>query len=52
VRDRIGPTIHACGSGKQLIERGFERDVAIASELNVSRCVPVLVEQAYVDRAG
>jgi 2-phosphosulfolactate phosphatase len=37
-----------CGSGKELIERGFERDVVLASELDVSSCVPVLVNGAYI----
>ena len=36
-----------CGSGKELIERGFARDVRLAAELNVSEGVPVLVEGAY-----
>ena len=36
-----------CGSGKELIERGFERDVDLAAELDVSECVPVLVDGAY-----
>lgn len=36
-----------CGSGKELIERGFAEDVRLAAELNVSEGVPVLVEGAY-----
>ena len=36
-----------CGSGKELIERGFEHDVDLAAELDVSECVPVLVDGAY-----
>lgn len=36
-----------CGSGKELIERGFECDVDLAAELDVSECVPVLVDGAY-----
>ncbi len=35
-------------SGVELSERGFPEDVAIASELNVSQCAPILVEGAYV----
>jgi 2-phosphosulfolactate phosphatase len=37
-----------CGSGKELIERGYKDDVYLASELNVSDCVPVLQDGAYV----
>lgn len=37
-----------CGSGKELIARGFEDDVVLASALDVSACVPVFVNGAYV----
>jgi 2-phosphosulfolactate phosphatase len=37
-----------CGSGKELIERGYKDDVYLASELNVSDCAPVLQDGAYV----
>lgn len=37
-----------CSSGKELIERGFENDVVLASELNVSECAPVLIDDVYV----
>jgi 2-phosphosulfolactate phosphatase len=40
--------IRQCSSGKELVERGFEKDVALASELNVSTCVPVFLNGAYV----
>lgn len=40
--------LRQCSSGKELIERGFETDVELASELDVSTCVPVLVNGAYV----
>lgn len=39
--------IRQCGSGKELIARGFEEDVRLASAQNVSECVPVLVNGAY-----
>jgi 2-phosphosulfolactate phosphatase len=39
-----------CGSGRELIERGFEQDVEIASELDVSECAPTLVDGAYINR--
>jgi putative hydrolase of the HAD superfamily len=34
----------SCGSGKELIARGFATDVALASTLNGSTCVPVFGE--------
>jgi phosphosulfolactate phosphohydrolase-like enzyme len=37
-----------CGSGRELIERGFAPDVEIAAELDVSRNVPRLVNLAFV----
>jgi 2-phosphosulfolactate phosphatase len=36
-----------CGSGIELIEKGFEKDVDLAAELNVSDCVPTLIDRAY-----
>ena len=36
-----------CGSGKELIGRGFAEDVRLASELNVSDAAPLLVNGAY-----
>ena len=41
-----------CGSGKELIGRGFERDIDLAAELDSSTCVPVLVEGAYINQAA
>ncbi|MCK4303108.1 MAG: 2-phosphosulfolactate phosphatase [Candidatus Eisenbacteria sp.] len=38
----------ACGSGKELVQEGFARDVELASELMVSRSVPRLVNGAYI----
>ncbi len=37
-----------CSSGKELIEKGFEPDVDLAIELNVSDRVPTLVNGAYI----
>jgi 2-phosphosulfolactate phosphatase len=39
-----------CGSGKELIERGFKEDVFLSAELNVSECVPALQEGAYISK--
>ena len=38
-----------CGSGRELINRGFTKDVDLAAEFNVSKCVPKLVNGAYTD---
>ena len=37
-----------CGSGKELIERGYREDVLLAAELNISDCVPTLQNGAYI----
>ena len=39
-----------CGSGKELVERGYEEDVLLAAKLNVSTCVPILRNGAYIAR--
>lgn len=44
--------ILSCSSGRELLARGFERDVELASEVDVSSAVPGLVEDAYTDHAG
>jgi 2-phosphosulfolactate phosphatase len=36
-----------CGSGKELVARGFRDDVLLASQLNVSAGVPILQEGAF-----
>jgi phosphosulfolactate phosphohydrolase-like enzyme len=38
--------------GKELMGRGFEADVDLASELDSSTCVPVLNEGEYNDGAA
>jgi 2-phosphosulfolactate phosphatase len=43
--------IEQCGSGQELIERGFEQDVDLASKIDVSDCVPTLVNGAYINHA-
>jgi 2-phosphosulfolactate phosphatase len=39
-----------CESGKELIDRGYQEDVLLASELNVSSCVPTLLHGAYIGK--
>jgi len=41
-----------CSSGRELIGQGFEADLALAAQLNVSDAVPVLIDGAYVASAG
>lgn len=36
-----------CGSGKELIGRGFETDVQLAAQLNASRVAPLLIDGVY-----
>jgi 2-phosphosulfolactate phosphatase len=40
--------IQRCNSGRELIDRGFERDVMLACEFDVSAGVPILVGNVYV----
>lgn len=37
-----------CGSGKELVERGYQEDVVLAAELNISESIPMLESGAYV----
>ena len=45
----IGGILLFCGSGKELMAQGFPDDVLVASELNASIAVPMLVDGAYVN---
>jgi 2-phosphosulfolactate phosphatase len=44
----LASKIRQCSSGRELVVRGFAPDVGLASELNVSLGVPILVRNAYV----
>ncbi|BAY60035.1 putative lipoprotein [Calothrix brevissima NIES-22] len=37
-------------SGKELIAKGYELDVELAAAFNISNCVPLLTENAYINR--
>lgn len=41
-----------CGSGKELIGRGFEKDVELAAAIDVSDSVPLLIAGAYTHYAA
>jgi 2-phosphosulfolactate phosphatase len=45
----IAGVIEASASGRELLARGWSEDVALATELGVSSCAPVLIERAYQD---
>lgn len=51
VHQSLEHLIKQCCSGQELIERGFEQDVDLASKINVSDCVPILVNGAYINHA-
>lgn len=40
-------TLLHCGSGKELVGRGFEEDVRLAGQVNVSDVAPLLIDGAY-----
>lgn len=39
--------LRECGSGKELIGRGFSTDLELASQLDVSEAAPTLIEDAF-----
>lgn len=41
-------TLRKCSSGKELIARGFARDLELAAAVNSSTCVPLFTDNAYV----
>lgn len=47
-RASLYPALEGCGSGKELIERGFARDVELAGQYDVSANAPVLLDRAFV----
>ena len=44
-------TIRNCVSGVELIKRGYETDISLASELDVSCSVPILSNKSYINAA-
>ena len=40
-------TIKNCSSGQELILKGFEKDINLSVELNISDCIPLLSKQNY-----
>ncbi|MEU7218338.1 2-phosphosulfolactate phosphatase [Nocardia iowensis] len=50
--DNIPTMIANCASGRELATGGFSDDVAIATELDTSNAVPLLVDGAFTDVAS
>lgn len=48
VADRVPDELHACASGRELVDIGFAADVEIAAEVDGSDIVPVLDGDAFV----
>jgi 2-phosphosulfolactate phosphatase len=47
-RGKLSTAIRECGSGMELIERGFAADVDLAAQHDVSDNVPLLVNGAFL----
>ena len=45
--DTLYATLAESGSGRELVERGFRKDVELASDVDCSDCAPVLRDGAY-----
>jgi 2-phosphosulfolactate phosphatase len=50
-RGDLAGALSGCGSGRELIERGFACDVELASEYGVSSAVPILAGDRFVNGA-
>lgn len=50
-RDDLLERVLGCESGKELVERGYEEDVCLARELDVSQSTPLLEDDVYRDAA-
>jgi len=48
VKTTLLTEIKNCSSGKELSERGFEKDILLACELNSSNNVPIFTDNSYV----
>lgn len=51
-RSRLGRALAESGSGRELLERGFRADLALAAELDATDRVPVLVDGAFSGGMG
>jgi 2-phosphosulfolactate phosphatase len=46
--DSLREQMLLCSSGRELVERGFAADVELATKLDVSEIVPVLIGEAFI----
>jgi len=51
-RGDLAGVLSRCGSGKELVERGFHCDIELASEYAVSSAVPLLAGDRFVNGAS
>ena len=49
VEDCLCSTLFSCSSGKELLARGFKRDIELAARFNCSDAVPKLQNETYVN---
>jgi len=47
--DRLPDVLAACSSGREQVERGWADDLAFASDVGASSCVPLLVDGRFLD---
>lgn len=47
VRSDLFHALRDCSSGREMMQRGYDQDVALAAELNAERSVPLLVQRAF-----
>lgn len=52
VEQDLLPSLRDCVSGRELVNRGFTEDVAVAAQLNVSDAVPILTDGAFRSQVG
>jgi 2-phosphosulfolactate phosphatase len=46
-QDQLEQLLSACGSAKEHMEKGLAENVTLAAAVNISDCVPLLVDNAY-----
>jgi 2-phosphosulfolactate phosphatase len=49
LRPGLASVLRACASGRELVDRGFARDVELAAELDATDLVPVLRDGAFAE---
>jgi len=52
VAGRVEQALRDCASGRELVGRGYEPDVVLAAQVDVSLAVPILEAGAFVNRLG